>query len=278
MLDFEYLQNKLKSLNASTSSKKSTDQSIFWKPSGTHTVRLLPYIHDLKNPFIEIYNYYKIGGRSVITSPISFGLPDPIFEFAQKLQGTGNRQDYTMGKSLEPKRRTHAWVLVRGQEHEGPKLWGFSDTVYKELLATVVDPDYGNVLDAQEGRDMVVEFTPKLNENAFDKTITRFKPKTSPITDSPDVIELIKNMPKIESVCKPPSYEELTEVLEAHLNVNSDSDEGPANTNVGAPQSNNAVKVQTPPPSKPGSSNVESALNEFEKLFSNSDGASRLPF
>jgi hypothetical protein len=85
-------------------------------------------------------------------------------------------------------------------------------------------------------------------------------------------------MPKIESVCKPPSYEELTEVLEAHLNVNSDSDEGSANTNVGAPQSNNAVKVQTPPPSKPGSSNVESALNEFEKLFSNSDGASRLPF
>ncbi len=284
MLDLNYLKSKLNSLNSATAKRTGTDQSVFWKPTGTHSIRIIPYIHDLKSPFLEIYNYYNFGNRKVITSPISFGMPDPIFEFAQKLQGTGNRDDYGMGKRLEPKRRTHVWILVRGQEHEGPKLWGFSDTVYKEILSTMLDPDYGNVLDASEGRDLVVEFTPRVNENAFEKTVTRFKPITSPLTNDPAVIELIKAMPKIESICKAPSYDELREILEEHLGANDDtsaSDNG---------QSQSAVKVQSAPANSAGadlgsifntqsnvqnssngnemSPNVQNALSEFERLFS----------
>ena len=36
--------------------------------------------------------------------------------------------------------RTFAPVIVRGEESEGVKWWGFGKTVYQELLAIIADP------------------------------------------------------------------------------------------------------------------------------------------
>ena len=78
-------------------------------------------------------------------SPISFGRPDPIEEFAQKLKQSGNREEYQMARKLEAKMRTFAPVIVRGEETQGVRFWGFGKTVYQELLSVIADPDYGDI-------------------------------------------------------------------------------------------------------------------------------------
>jgi len=41
--------------------------------------------------------------------------------------------------------RTFAPVIVRGEESQGVKFWGFGKTVYQELLSIIADPDYGDI-------------------------------------------------------------------------------------------------------------------------------------
>jgi hypothetical protein len=77
-----------------------------WKPTpGKHQVRLVPYKFNKENPFIELYFHYNINNKSYL-SPISFGRPDPIVEFADKLKRMGDKEDWKAAKRMEPKLRT----------------------------------------------------------------------------------------------------------------------------------------------------------------------------
>ncbi len=119
--------------------------SSLWKPQpGNQQIRIVPYHFNKDNPFIELFFHYNLNNRSYL-SPISFGRPDPIEEFAQKLKASGNKEDYQLSKKLEAKMRTFAPVIVRGEESQGVKLWGFGKTVYQELLSIIADPDYGDI-------------------------------------------------------------------------------------------------------------------------------------
>ena len=65
--------------------------SSLWKPQpGKTQIRIVPYSFNKDNPFIELFFHYNLNNRSYL-SPISFGRPDPIEEFAQKLKGSGNK-------------------------------------------------------------------------------------------------------------------------------------------------------------------------------------------
>ena len=54
--------------------------------------------------------------------------------------------------------RTFKPVIVRGEESEGVKFWGFGKTAYQELLSIIIDPDYGDITDPKNGRDITLEF------------------------------------------------------------------------------------------------------------------------
>jgi hypothetical protein len=123
-LDLSAIKNKLNQLNK-TDNKKQT----LWKPEpGKTRVRIVPYVHRKENPFLEMYFHYDIGKRSML-SPVTFGNADPIVEFADKLKGTGDKDEWVMGRKIEPKMRTYVPVIVRGKEAEGVKFWGFGKTI-----------------------------------------------------------------------------------------------------------------------------------------------------
>jgi len=107
--------------------------SSLWKPQpGKTQIRIVPYEFNRDNPFIELFFHYNLNNRSYL-SPISHGRPDPIEEFSQKLKGSGSKEDYQLAKKLEAKMRTFAPVVVRGEERQGVRFWGFGKTVYQEL-------------------------------------------------------------------------------------------------------------------------------------------------
>ena len=200
--------------------------SNLWKPSpGTTQVRIVPYKFNKDNPFIELFFHYDLGRKSYL-SPMSFGRPDPIEEFSQKLKASGNKEDYRLARKIESKMRTFAPVIIRGEENQGVKFWGFGKTVYQELLSIIADPDYGDITDPMNGRDIAVEFKTAEEVGAsFPKTSIRVKPNQTPITEDASLLQTITdNQTNITDIYNELSYEDLTEVLNAWLNPSEEEE------------------------------------------------------
>jgi|TARA_B100000700_G_C14743941_1_gene714313 hypothetical protein len=221
-MDLNAIKNRLNQLQTT-----NNRTSNLWKPQpGSQVVRIVPYKFNADNPFIELYFHYDLGGKNYL-SPISFGRPDPIEEFAQKLKSTGSKDDYRLGRKIEAKMRTFAPVIVRGEENQGVKFWGFGKTVYQELLSIIADPDYGDITDSVNGRDVAVEFkTAEETGKSFPSTSIRVKPNQTPITEDASVLESINESQKnITEIYTERSYDELTQALDSYLNGDSSNEE-----------------------------------------------------
>ena len=221
-MDLNAIKNRLNQLQTT-----NNRTSNLWKPQpGSQVVRIVPYKFNADNPFIELYFHYDLGGKNYL-SPISFGRPDPIEEFAQKLKSTGSKDDYRLGRKIEAKMRTFAPVIVRGEENQGVKFWGFGKTVYQGLLSIIADPDYGDITDSVNGRDVAVEFkTAEETGKSFPSTSIRVKPNQTPITEDASVLESINESQKnITEIYTERSYDELTQALDSYLNGDSSNEE-----------------------------------------------------
>jgi len=250
-MDIEQIKKKLSQLQSTTSTKDN-----FWKPQpGKTQVRIVPYKFNKDNPFIELYFHYNLGTNKTYLSPVSFGRPDPVNEFSEKLKASGNREEWLQGRKIEPKMRTFAPVVVRGQERDGVKFWGFGKTVYQELLGFIADPDYGDISDAINGRDIVVDRqTPAEAGNQYGKTTIRVKPNQSPITEDSKLLEkLFDSQVDLTEIYNEPTYDELKSALENYLNPSEDEEDV-----VESNQNNQKVGA------KNTTSNIEDA---FDKLF-----------
>ena len=227
-INLDAIKAKLQQLQQSASSgagNKAT-QHICQPPVGKSQLRIVPYAFDKNNPFQELHFHYEIGKRTMI-SPVSYGRPDPIVEFAEKLKKSGDRDDWKLGKKIEPKFRVYAPVIVRGSEHEGVKFWSFGKQIYTELLSVIADPDYGDITDLMNGRDLTVEHIAAEKEGAFPSFTVRVKPNTSPATTDKEIAEMIVNNQKdLKELFTEYSYEEMTEVLQKWLDPNSGAADG----------------------------------------------------
>jgi len=221
-INLDAIRGRLNKLQSTTS--KTVEQ---WKPTpGKHQIRLVPYKFNKENPFIELLFHYGINNKTYL-SPSSFGRPDPIVEFAEKLKRMGDKEDWKAAKKMEPKLRTFVPVLVRGEEGEGVRFWGFGKTVYQEILGYIADPDYGDITDPHEGRDIVVEIVSAEDSGtSYPVTTIRVKPKESALTDSKETTDKFLNEQKnITELYSELSYAELKNVLESWLNPSAGGDD-----------------------------------------------------
>jgi hypothetical protein len=252
-----------------TLSNQDANKKLFWKPvKGKQVVRIIPYKFCPENPFIELKFHYGLGGKTYI-SPDTFNRPDPILEFANKLKKTGDKEDWKRGRALEPKLRTYVPIIVRGQETEGVKFWGFGKQVYEEILSIIDDPEYGDITELTSGRDVTVEFKEAVETGKnFPETSIRVKPNKSPAVDpnNKEQVALLAKQVDIVTLYEEKTYDELKEVLKSHLNPSSSSD------NSGDSNSTGPVDTEAQPEAasvtKAPSSNkdIEAA---FDNLFNN---------
>ena len=245
-MDINAIKSRLNQLQ-----NTSSTANAFWKPQpGKSQIRITPYIENKDNPFVELFFHYSLVPKKTVLSPLSFGRPDPVQQFADKLKGSGDKDEWIQGKRIEPKMRTFAPVIVRGEESEGVKWWGFGKTVYQDLLGIIADPDYGDISDVMTGRDIVVERqTAAEAGNQYGKTTIRVKPnQTALVEDATLSQNLINNQPNIVELYNEPSFDELKGHLQNFLNPS-------------------AAEEKTSEPemvSSQASSNVE---DDFDKLF-----------
>ena len=138
--------------------KASEFAKLLWKPKeGVQTVRIVPYKFNPENPFIELKFYYKLGGNNYL-APCTFGKPDPILETIEALRASGSNEEKEIAAKLAPVTRTYAPIIVRGEEDQGVRFWGFGVQVYKQLLKLMTNAKYGDITALPDGRDIEVEF------------------------------------------------------------------------------------------------------------------------
>jgi hypothetical protein len=275
-LDLSAIRGRLNKLQ---NTSKKTDS--LWKPSpGKHQVRIVPYKFSPENPFIELFFHYGINNKTYL-SPSSFGRPDPIVEFAEKLKRMGDKEDWKAAKKMEPKLRTFVPVLVRGEESEGIKFWGFGKTVYQEILGYIADPDYGDITDSKDGRDITIEYISAEDAGtSYPVTTIRVKPNVTPLAaDDTEVENLLQNQSNITDIYQELSYDELKNVLEGWLNPTGEDDgdesvstQSLSTTTPSAPQATTApTAVTTPQASVPAEDRkkLDDVASAFDDLFNN---------
>ena len=184
--------NKMKAKLAALKGNGGGGTSVFWKPQeGEQTIRILPTADG--DPFKDYhFHYMNINGKnhSVMCPKRNFGESCPICDFASNLWNEG--QNGTPGaadeaKKLFAKQRFFSPVIVRGEEDKGVRLWGYGKTAYKELLNLVLNPEYGDSTDVNEGTDLVITYGKPAGAQFPQTTITPRR-KSSPLAASEDEI------------------------------------------------------------------------------------------
>jgi len=276
-INLDAIRGRLNKLQSTTSKKVE-----LWKPApGKHQIRLVPYKFNEENPFIELYFHYNINNKSYL-SPMSFGRPDPIVEFADKLKRMGDKEDWKAAKKMEPKLRTFVPVLVRGEEGEGVRFWGFGKTVYQEILGYMADPDYGDITDPTTGRDITVEIVSAEDSGtSYPVTTIRVKPKETPLVESAEETKkFLTSQMEITDLYQELTYSELKSVLEGWLNPSATGDDeletsvsaqtlsstaSPAESVIPTPTPKVEAVTEAPAPAK----KLDDVTSAFDDLFNN---------
>lgn len=258
-LNIAALKAKLNQFN-----RQGERSEALWKPTeGKSVVRIVPWKENKENPFIELHFHYL--GNKTYLSPTSYGNRDPILEFAEELASGGTKDDWSQSRPFRPKLRTFVPIIVRGEEEKGVRFMSFGKTVYQELLSIIADPDYGDITDVKNGRDIVVEYIPQeKSDTNFAKTMVRPKPNQTPVADSAEKIkQFLTDQPDIRAIFKEPTYEELKVALERYLDPSAPSTPTPA-----------PAKVETTSPTAAKSaavekkaSSVKDMIDEFDEVF-----------
>ena len=221
-IDFDAIRKKLGQLSGNNSKRR-----VMWRPpqDETTTVRIIAFTDNDGNPFKERYFYYNIGNNPGLLAPYQFGKPDPINELIQKFKGEGTKEGYEMAKKLYPKMRSYAAVIVRGEEDQGVRLYAFGKMVYQNLLNIMLDPDYGDITDINEGHDIKVTCSKQAGK-MYATTDVMPRPKSTSLGTKKQIKEWTSSIPDLDEVYSLKSYEQLENIINAWLNgEDADNDE-----------------------------------------------------
>ena len=275
-MDLNEIKNRLNNLQAKSAPNSGGDKkNLFWKPSvGKQTVRVVPSKFNKSNPFTELFFYYGIGNK-VMVSPLNFGEKDPIAEFAKQLRQTSDKDNWRLAKKLDAKMRIFAPVIVRGEESEGVKLWQFGKEIYEAFLQLAADEEVGDFTDVATGRDIKLNTVgPESTGTPYNRTTIGPSMKTSPLSDdASEIVQWLENQADPKVVFKRYSFDEMKQALQEWLAPEDEAQEGDIIDDereeevvTAPPQKNYALKTPAPKVSN---------ADKFDSLFEEEDD---LPF
>lgn len=218
-MDLSEIKSRLEKLQAKPGSNKTEKKNSGWKPSvGKQTVRIVPNKFNKKNPFTELYFYYGIG-KKVMISPLSWGDKDPIAEFAKQLRQTNDKENWRLAKKLDPKMRVFAPVIVRGEEDKGVKLWQFGKELYMDFLNLADNEDIGDFTDVAEGRDIIINTVgPDSTGTQYNKSTIMPRTKQTSLSDDASLIKKwLEEQPNPMDEFKRYSFDEMKAALQEWL-------------------------------------------------------------
>tara|TARA_R110000824_G_scaffold100088_5_gene237934 strand:- start:1202 stop:1954 length:753 start_codon:yes stop_codon:yes gene_type:complete len=206
---------------------RGNGKSAFWRPEdGEQVIRLLPTADG--DPFKEYWFHYNLGKNPGFLSPKkNFGEDDPLNDFVRQLYNEGSDESIKMAKSLSARQRFFSPVLVRGEEGMGVRLWGYGKTAYKELLNLVLNPEYGDITDVNEGTDLLINYGKPAGAQ-FPQTAITPRRKPSPLAATEDEIAaMLDSIPGFKETFEPArkTASEIQAMLDEFLLGEEDAEE-----------------------------------------------------
>jgi hypothetical protein len=148
--------------------------------------------------------------------------------FVRNLWQEGTEDSKRMAKKLSARQRFFAPVLVRGEEDQGVRVWGFGKQVYETLLNLVLNPEYGDVTDPETGTDLTITYG-KPAGASFPVTNITPRRRSSPLCpDDPEKCrELLEGIPDFEELFagSRKTFEEVQAMLDEFLLGDSNPEE-----------------------------------------------------
>lgn len=217
--------SKMKEKLASLNNRGGDGKSNFWRPQdGDTTIRVVPTNDG--DPFKEYWFHYNVGNNSGFLCPKkNFGEDCPVCGFVKNLYNEGDAESVKMAKSLTARQRFFSPVVVRGQEDDGVMVWGFGRNAYSELLNLVLNPDYGDITDEEEGTDLVITYG-KAPGAAFPQTNITPRRKSSPLAETKKATkEYLSNIPNFDDLFEKKTKQEVQGMLDEYLLTEDDAEE-----------------------------------------------------
>jgi len=223
---------KMRAKLAALQNKGGTNN--FWKPQdGEQVIRIVPTSDG--DPFKDYWFHYNLGKNNGFLSPKkNFGENDPLDDFIRNLFNEGTEDSIKMAKNLMARQRFFAPVLVRGEEDKGVRIWGFGKMAYQQLLELVLNPDYGDITDTDEGTDLTIKYG-KPPGASFPQTTITPRRRTSALCDeaiggSDKCAELLESIPEFETLFERKTPEEVGAMLDEWLEGDATAEDGKEST------------------------------------------------
>lgn len=220
-IDFAKMKAKLDALQGNGSSRNNA----FWKPQdGDQTIRIVPTADG--DPFKEMWFHYNVGKNAGFLCPKkNHGDDCPVCNFAWHIYSEAKTNDDTetlkLAKSLFPKQRFFSPVLVRGEESEGVRLWGYGKMAYTELIQLVLNADYGDITDVDGGTDLVINYG-KPPGASFPQTKIQPRRRPSPLSENKDEVQsYLDGIPSFKDNFTEKTIPEIEEMLSNFLSGES---------------------------------------------------------
>lgn len=192
-LDISKLAARLNELNENSNRGNGSSIGFIEIKDGRNVVRVLPPRDDMDSFAIEAWVHYGVGKTesnkkgSMVVCPKTHGedKPCPVCEASSELKKLSKKKDDPYDKQargLYRKKRVYYNAINRAddlsvyeqREEDGKQVWYNAETdekdspvkvlgtgigVYKDIISLIVDPEYGDVTDAEEGLDLIITKT-----------------------------------------------------------------------------------------------------------------------
>ena len=219
-INMELMRRKLATLRGEN---KANGNSVFFRPDdGDTDIRIVPAPDG--DPLKEMFFHYNVGNHQggIMCPKRNFGERCPICDFASSLwreaADNNDEESKKLAKSLFVRTRYFSPVVVRGREDEGIKVYGYGKTAYELLLGYILDPEYGDVTDINEGTDIPLTYTKPTKPGAFPQTNLKMRRNTSPLVEDVDAISpLLDRMPDFDSLFERLTPEQIDAILDEQL-------------------------------------------------------------
>jgi hypothetical protein len=256
-LDLKKIQSRLDSVKSNNKAGGS-----FWRPKdGQQVIRIVPTADG--DPFKDYWFHYNLGDeqRSGVLCPKkNHGEECPICDFKDQLwkeyNATQDTDTLKMAKDMTPRQRFFSPVLVRTEEAEGIRIWGYGKEAYTSLLNLVLNPEYGDITDTDAGTDLTLTYGKPPGAN-FPKTTLTPRRRTSVLCDEAvggdtECSRLLENIPNFEVLFPVKDLEEVQGILDSFMTSLQDTD-----------------TEETASIYEPSSSDTPSVLEAFNELRNN---------
>jgi hypothetical protein len=157
---------------------------------GRNIIRILPGIGSMEYFFQEVgkHNLPPDGKKSFYCPKFTSGgeLECPICDYVDELYKSGDKVNKELAGKLRVRRMFWMNAIDRANAKAGPQIYTPGVTVFGTIASLIGDPDYGDIFDAEDGTDIIIEKSGKELDTEY-----QVKPKrtSTPLSDNDEEVK-----------------------------------------------------------------------------------------